>query len=236
VAGEGGRLSVPKVWVRVFGLRKELYEFLELWAIGSMIGSTQIVDMETTRKSDFGRILVAVLNPRLIPEQLDVVIGDHYFELDFEVEKMGIDENGEEAEFEWPLREEEAGREDFVGGGQQGEDGGQERLAKKQKRGSGSSEVEEVAKSTQGIEDDFTSWKEQVQNMSKVEFEAFLRAKANEILNKAAEGVLDELADKVLGEEDNGQQDKKGQEDGEFSGGGHGGGDGGLGLGSRVCD
>jgi hypothetical protein len=92
---------LPKVWVRVFGLRKELYEFLELWAIGSMIGSTQIVDMETTRKSDFGRILVAVLNPSLILEQLDVVIGDHYFELDFEVERVGIDENGEEVEFEW---------------------------------------------------------------------------------------------------------------------------------------
>jgi hypothetical protein len=57
--------------------------------------------METTRKSDFGRILVTVLNPSLIPEQLDVVIGDHYFELVFEVEKVGIDENGEETEFEW---------------------------------------------------------------------------------------------------------------------------------------
>jgi hypothetical protein len=125
---------LPKVWIRVFGLQKVLYEFLELWAVGSMLGSTQIVDMETTRKSSFGRVLVAVLNPGLIPERLDVVIGDHYFELDFEVEKMGIDENGEEAEFEWPLREEEAGREDFVGGGQQEEDGGQERLAKKNKR------------------------------------------------------------------------------------------------------
>jgi hypothetical protein len=31
---------LPKVWVRVFALRKELYEFLELCAIGSMIGST----------------------------------------------------------------------------------------------------------------------------------------------------------------------------------------------------
>jgi hypothetical protein len=30
-----------------------------------------------------------------------VVIGDHYFELDFEVERVGIDENGEEVEFEW---------------------------------------------------------------------------------------------------------------------------------------
>jgi hypothetical protein len=131
---------LPKVWVRVFSLRKDLYEFLELWVVGSMIGSTQIVDMETTRKSDFGRILVTVLNPSLIPKQLDVgsmigstqivdmettrksdfgrilvtvlnpslipkqldvVIGDHYFELVFEVEKVGIDENGEEMEFEW---------------------------------------------------------------------------------------------------------------------------------------
>jgi hypothetical protein len=29
-----------------------------------------------------------------------VVIGDHYFELEFEVEKVGVDENGEEAEFD----------------------------------------------------------------------------------------------------------------------------------------
>jgi hypothetical protein len=31
---------LPKVWVRVFSLRKDLYEFLELWVVGSMIGST----------------------------------------------------------------------------------------------------------------------------------------------------------------------------------------------------
>jgi hypothetical protein len=93
---------LPKVWVRVFGLRRELYEFMDFWAIGSMLGSTQTVDMETTRKGNFGRVQVAVLNPSLIPEQLDVVIGDHYFEVEFEVERLGLDENGEEAEFEWP--------------------------------------------------------------------------------------------------------------------------------------
>jgi hypothetical protein len=59
---------LSKVWIRVFELRKELYEFLELWVVGSMLGSTQIVDMETTRKSDFGRNLVAVLSLSLIPE------------------------------------------------------------------------------------------------------------------------------------------------------------------------
>jgi hypothetical protein len=182
VAGEGGRLSVPKVWVRVFGLRKELYEFLELWAIGSMIGSTQIVDMETTRKSDFGRILVAVLNPSLIPEQLDVVIGDHYFELDFEVERVGIDENGEEAEFEWHRGREGEGREGSLEDGQGGEEEGPERVSKKLKRGVDGTSVEGAAKDVQGVVDDVLSWKEHVQNMSK-EFEAFLRAKANEIAN-----------------------------------------------------
>ena len=92
---------LPKVWIRVLGIRKSLREYKILWAVGSMLGSTQVVDMETTRKSDFGRIIVVVLNPLLIPARLDVVIGDHYFELEFEVEKKGIDENGEEMEVDW---------------------------------------------------------------------------------------------------------------------------------------
>jgi hypothetical protein len=59
---------LPKVWIRVFELRWEMYEFLDLWAIGSMLGSTQTVDMETTRKGNFRCVQVAVLNPSLIPE------------------------------------------------------------------------------------------------------------------------------------------------------------------------
>jgi hypothetical protein len=53
---------LSKVWIRVFGMRQELYEFLDLWAVGSMLGSTQTVDMETSRKSNFGRVHVVVLN------------------------------------------------------------------------------------------------------------------------------------------------------------------------------
>jgi hypothetical protein len=129
---------LPKVWIRVFGLMRELCEFLDLWAVGSMLGSTQIVDMETTRKSDFGRVLVAVLNPGLIPTQLDVVIGDHYFELEFEVEKRGFDENGEEVDVEWPVEVDEFEGPGFADGGWQAEFESSERLAKKQKRGEGS--------------------------------------------------------------------------------------------------
>jgi hypothetical protein len=61
--------------------------------------------METTRKSEFGRILVAVLDPKLIPRTLDVVIGDHYFDLVFEVEKRGFDENGKETDIFWEGRD-----------------------------------------------------------------------------------------------------------------------------------
>lgn len=89
---------LSKVWVRVTSMRESLREFLILWAVGSLLGSTQTVDMETTRKSDFGQVFVAVLDPKLIPRRLDVVVGDHYFELVFEVEKRGFDESGEEVD------------------------------------------------------------------------------------------------------------------------------------------
>lgn len=87
---------LPKVWVRVSGIRKALMEYLNLWAI---LGATQVVDMKTTRKNDFGRINMTVLDPKLLPKELDVVIGDRYFELKFEIEKKGVDENGYEIEW-----------------------------------------------------------------------------------------------------------------------------------------
>jgi hypothetical protein len=164
-----------------------------------MLGSTQMVDMETTRKNNFGRVLVAVLNPSLIPKELDVVIGDHYFELEFEVEKWGFDENGEEATFEW-----KSGFLDGEGEGEEGE--GQERMAKKQKKDGSSGEREELGNVMMDDSAQVLSWKEQVMNMSNVEFEAFLKEKAGEILNKAAENIFDDLVDKVTGEEEGEQE------------------------------
>lgn len=192
---------LPKVWVRVFGIRKELREFLELWVVGSLLGSTQTVDMETTRKNEFGRIFVAVLNPSLIPSQLDVVIGDHYFELEFEVEKLGINENREEAVIEWNRgSNSEEGRETAEGEGLvESKELGRE--AKRQKK-------HLVQGENSGTAENNTSkpfvdtLKEQVQGMSKEEFEAFLREKALEIINGAAKVVIDEIADEVAGEKE----------------------------------
>jgi hypothetical protein len=125
-----------------------------------MLGSTQTVDMETTRKGNFGRVQVAVLNPSLIPEQLDVVIGDHYFEVEFEVERLGLDENGEEAEFEWPCVVEGSGKEHLVLGGQLGEEEVVGRLTKKQKRDEAGSQGVRAEDADGGVEEDVISWKE----------------------------------------------------------------------------
>jgi hypothetical protein len=91
------------------------------------------------------------------------------------------------------------------------------RIAKRQRRGEGSGVGEGVVENAKGDEDGFVSWKEQVQNMSRDEFEAFLKARAEEILEKAAKTVIEELADKVVGETDEGAQEVESLEDGELA-------------------
>jgi hypothetical protein len=75
-----------------------------------------------------------------------------------------------------------------------------------------------VVEKAKGGEDVFVSWKEQVQNMSRDEFEAFLKARADEILDKAAKAVIEELADKVMGEADEEVQEVESLEEGELVG------------------
>jgi hypothetical protein len=196
---------LPKVWVRVFGLRKELREFLELWAVGTLLGSTQMVDMEETRKNNYGRVQIAVLNPALIPAQLDVVIADNYFELVFEVERIGVDENGEEAVVEWNggVAEEENGEKEVAGFTVQ------EREAKRSKTTSSAEDLVGGA----GVDDNSDSFpgdslKEYVQNMSEEKFKLFLKQKAKEIMDMSVDRVIDEAADKVLAE--NGEVESEG--------------------------
>ena len=72
--------------MRVTNLPTILREYVILWALGTLFGVTQEVDMVTTRASNFGRFTVAVLEPNAIPTKLDVIIGNRYFQLVFEVE------------------------------------------------------------------------------------------------------------------------------------------------------
>jgi hypothetical protein len=95
--GGGGEIDhkvvkvLPKVWVQFDGLSKELCDFLIIWAVGSILGITKDVDMVFTRKYEVCRL--QVLDPNLIPQFVDVVIGESLYSLWFKVETNG---DGEE--------------------------------------------------------------------------------------------------------------------------------------------
>lgn len=90
--GNEVKYVIPKVWVQCKGIPSELREYLIIWAVGSILGITKAVDMVFTRRYDIARLQVLVLDPSLIPEVVDVVIGDYLYELAFRVEP----ENGPE--------------------------------------------------------------------------------------------------------------------------------------------
>jgi hypothetical protein len=71
------------------GVTLEFQEFKEdeeYFGHALPVGVTQDLDMVTTRASSFGQFAVAVLEPEAIPTKLDVIIGNRYFQLRFEVE------------------------------------------------------------------------------------------------------------------------------------------------------
>lgn len=54
-------LLIPKAWINILKIPKKLRELPVLWALGSMVGAPQVVDMVTTNKNSYGRVLVSVL-------------------------------------------------------------------------------------------------------------------------------------------------------------------------------
>lgn len=53
-------VSLETVWVHVYGVPHSLRHFLGLWAVGSVIGATQHVDLYALRHHGIIRIQVAV--------------------------------------------------------------------------------------------------------------------------------------------------------------------------------
>jgi hypothetical protein len=59
---------LDQVWVTVTKVPRVLRSFLPLWAVGSIVGATQKVDMVHLRATGQVRILVAVLDTKQIPK------------------------------------------------------------------------------------------------------------------------------------------------------------------------
>ncbi|PWZ27897.1 hypothetical protein Zm00014a_024097 [Zea mays] len=83
--------ELKKVWIQFIEIPLEMMNFLLIWAVGSTLGVTKVVDMKFTIKFEVGRMQVSVLDLNLVPQFVDVVIGDFIYELQLRVEE-NIDE------------------------------------------------------------------------------------------------------------------------------------------------
>ena len=92
--------TLGKVWVHITGIPKEMMNFLLIWAVGSILGVTKAVDMKFTNKYEICRLQVLVLDASLLPQFVDVVIGDNLYELQFRVEENMDNDNPEPMDME----------------------------------------------------------------------------------------------------------------------------------------
>ena len=81
VDNEVYKYEMNKVWVQFRGLPKDLRKFPMIWAVGTILGVPRAVDMKFTDKFGRARLKVAVLDPSLIPNLVDVGIGEFIYEL-----------------------------------------------------------------------------------------------------------------------------------------------------------
>ena len=91
---------LQKAWVNIFGVPFEIRSFLPLWAVGTIIGATQKVDLRYTKRMGVVRLLVGVTNVDKIPESVDIVVGDGLYEIFFKVDKVCKD--GVWSDFNYP--------------------------------------------------------------------------------------------------------------------------------------
>ncbi|AQL01159.1 hypothetical protein ZEAMMB73_Zm00001d044935 [Zea mays] len=81
-------LSLNKAWVNIYGVPYEIRSFLPLWAVGTIIGATQKVDLRYTKRMGVVRLLVGVTNIDKIPESVDIVVGEGLYEIFFKIDKV----------------------------------------------------------------------------------------------------------------------------------------------------
>jgi hypothetical protein len=75
------------VWFHITGIPHAWRHYLTFWALGTVVGSTQQVDMHTYRQKGVVRVQVGILNRDQFPYTTDLVFGTKGYEITFALEK-----------------------------------------------------------------------------------------------------------------------------------------------------
>jgi hypothetical protein len=102
---------LEQVWVTVTKVPRGLRSFLPLWAVGSIIGATQKVDMLHLRATGHVRILVAVYDAKKIPKFADVCVGCSVYRLFFQPDEIAQQDGSDPEEDDLLSDEDDNGKE-----------------------------------------------------------------------------------------------------------------------------
>jgi hypothetical protein len=69
------KFVLSRVWIQFTGLLEHIRDYLIIWAVGSILGVTKDADIAFTRCHGTSRVQVLVMNPNLIPQMVNIVIG-----------------------------------------------------------------------------------------------------------------------------------------------------------------
>jgi hypothetical protein len=82
--------QLDEVWVHITGVPHSWRHYLCFWALGTVVGTTQEVDMLTFRKKGIIRIKVGVLSRADLPIKTDIVFGKIGYRITFSLEEEGF--------------------------------------------------------------------------------------------------------------------------------------------------
>ena len=99
--------KLEQVWVRVFGVPYEIRSFLLLWAVGTILGATQKVDITYLMRTGVVRLLVALLDANAVPTDADIMVNRNMYRIFFKVDEILRDEEDFNPDDDDLLREEE---------------------------------------------------------------------------------------------------------------------------------
>lgn len=75
----------------MYGVPYEIRSFLAPWAVDTILGATQKVDMRYTRRMGVIRVLVAVIDVGQIPDSTDIVVSEGFYDFFSKVDKLHKD-------------------------------------------------------------------------------------------------------------------------------------------------
>ncbi|XP_062210164.1 uncharacterized protein LOC133911776 [Phragmites australis] len=82
--------QLNSVWVHVSGVPPAYRHYLAIWAIGTVLGSPQEIDMKCLRQRGIIRMKVEMMDANLLPVKTDIVFGLDGYEITFTLEDQSF--------------------------------------------------------------------------------------------------------------------------------------------------